>query len=103
MHGGAERFSEGANQFVHAAYLNESYYPLDPAGEFALLTFEPYSALIQVPECYTLMNMSLPVSPGNESALKAVVIQPNTESESWISMASSLDNDSSKLRRIIHR
>jgi Icc-related predicted phosphoesterase len=33
IHGGAGCFSNGTTQFVNAAYLNEAYKPLDPAGK----------------------------------------------------------------------
>ena len=33
IHGGAGTFDNGATRFVNAAYLNERYKPLDPAGK----------------------------------------------------------------------
>lgn len=37
IHGGVGLFSNGTTQFVSAAYLNESYGPLDPAGRVRVI------------------------------------------------------------------
>jgi Icc-related predicted phosphoesterase len=37
IHGGAGIHSEGNTLFVNAAYLNESYKPLEPAGQVELI------------------------------------------------------------------
>jgi predicted phosphohydrolase len=37
IHGGAGLFCDGTTQFVNAAYLNESYKPLDPAGKVRVI------------------------------------------------------------------
>jgi Icc-related predicted phosphoesterase len=37
IHGGAGIHSEGNTLFVNAAYLNESYKPLEPAGQIRVI------------------------------------------------------------------
>lgn len=37
IHGGAGTFENGATRFVNAAYLNERYKPLDPAGKIRIV------------------------------------------------------------------
>jgi len=37
IHGGAGVFESGATRFVNAAYLNERYKPLDPAGKIRII------------------------------------------------------------------
>jgi Icc-related predicted phosphoesterase len=37
IHGGAGTFENGTTRFVNAAYLNEAYKPLDPAGKVRII------------------------------------------------------------------
>ena len=37
IHGGAGTFERGATHFVNAAYLNEQYKPLKPAGKIRII------------------------------------------------------------------
>jgi Icc-related predicted phosphoesterase len=37
IHGGAGTFGNGTTRFVNAAYLNERYKPLDPAGKIRIV------------------------------------------------------------------
>ena len=37
IHGGAGTFNNGVTRFVNAAYLNERYKPLDPAGKICII------------------------------------------------------------------
>jgi Icc-related predicted phosphoesterase len=37
IHGGAETSNSGATRFVNAAYLNEQYKPLKPAGKIRII------------------------------------------------------------------
>jgi Icc-related predicted phosphoesterase len=39
IHGGAGTFENGATRFVNAAYLNERYKPLEPAGKIRIVDF----------------------------------------------------------------
>jgi len=44
IHGGAGTFERGATRFVNAAYLNEQYKPLKPAGKIRIIDVYPAEA-----------------------------------------------------------
>lgn len=44
IHGGAGVFENGATRFINAAYLNERYKPLDPAGKVRVIELQASAA-----------------------------------------------------------